>query len=211
MVHLQPLQIIQNKAIRILGAFVHRPARLKNLSETQTLYIFLNILNLKQLKDVHTAMWYYDIQSSANYFHDLGITGTPTSPAHCIRSKKYRLPPFKSERARFSIRYQINVPKFHKSIFFEKTYFKNNPLPGCPDWLIVDFSMYFAVVFSRWGGLLYDLLPCMFFCLSFFPLFGIISMTRRSVFFSMHLHCPSLTRSTLCWGIILFLYIFNLN
>ena len=96
-VHLQPLQIIQNKAIRILGAFVHRPARLKNLSETQTLYIFLNILNLKQLNYVHIAMWYYDIQSSANNFYNLGIIGTPTSPTHCIRSKKYRLPPIKSE------------------------------------------------------------------------------------------------------------------
>ena len=107
MVHLRPLQIVQNKAIRILGTFVHRPARLKNLSETQTLYIFLNILNLKQLKDVHTAMWYYDIQSSTNYFHVLDIIGTRTSPAHCIRSKKYCLPPIKSERTKFSIRYQI--------------------------------------------------------------------------------------------------------
>ena len=107
MVHLQPLQIIQNKAVRILGTFVHRPVRLQNLSETQTLYLFLNIVNLKQLKDLHTAMWYYDIQSSANYFHDLGIIETPISPAHHVRSKKYRLPPIKSERARFSIRYQI--------------------------------------------------------------------------------------------------------
>ena len=81
--------------------------RLKNLSETQTLYVFLNILNLKQLKDLHKAMWYYDIQSSTNYFHDLGIIETPISPAHPVRSNKYCLPPIKSERARFSIRYQI--------------------------------------------------------------------------------------------------------
>ena len=65
------------------------------------------MLKLKQLKDVHRVMWYYNIQSSTNCFHDLGIIDTPTSPAHRIRSKKHRLRPTKSERARLSIRYQI--------------------------------------------------------------------------------------------------------
>ena len=53
---------------------------------------------LKQL--ISTAM-------NNNYFHDLDIIGTPTSPAHWIRSKKYRLLPIQLERARFPIRYQI--------------------------------------------------------------------------------------------------------
>ena len=34
-------------------------------------------------------MWYYDIQSSTNYSHDLGIIETPISPAQHVHSRKY--------------------------------------------------------------------------------------------------------------------------
>ena len=48
--HIKPLQVPQNRAIRILGNFLHRPSKLENVSETETLFLFLNLLDLNDIR-----------------------------------------------------------------------------------------------------------------------------------------------------------------
>ena len=203
MVYLQPLQIIQNKAIRILGTFVHHPVRLKDLSETQTLYIFLNMLNLKQLKGVHAAMWHYGIQSSTNYFHDMGIIEHPTSPSHHVPFKKYRLPPIKSERARCSIRYQIphtvnkhNLVEMYQSLMSRFSLTKLiSKIVLCLDVGIDGYQILVCILLwcSR-AGVASSVISY---------LVGFFFSCRVNFFYAFVLSQPY--ELALCWGIILFL------
>jgi len=109
---------------------------------------FLNIHSLKQLKDLHTAMWYYDIQSSTNQKD---------------RERSIR-------KIRFSIRYHIlhivnklNLAEMPPS--FERQF--------SLIWMLglMNDIYYYVLVFSRWGGLLCNFLPCRVF--SFFCYFSI--------------------------------------
>ena len=107
--HFKHLQTLQNKAVRILGTFFHRPARLQNLSETKTLFLFLHILNLNQLRELQLSLWHYDIQSPASYFYESQILVTPirSLASSSARFGAYRIPLINCERDKFSIRYQI--------------------------------------------------------------------------------------------------------
>lgn len=104
--HIKPLQILQNKAVRILGNFLHRPSKLRDASETETLFLFLNLLDLKHIRELNISIWHFKIQDPSSYFYEKSLLILP--PPSALRcSGTYRIPFVNCERSRFSIRYQI--------------------------------------------------------------------------------------------------------
>ena len=61
--NIKPLQVLQNRAIRILGNFLHRPSKRENVSKTKTLFLFLNLLDLNGIKVLNTSARYFQIQN----------------------------------------------------------------------------------------------------------------------------------------------------
>ena len=112
--YIKPLQVLQNRAIRILGNFLHRPSKLESVSETKTLFLFLNLFDLNDIRVLNTyhmvsiyhTIWHFQIQNCKNYFCDKSLL-ILLPRSDCRRSGMYRIPFVSSERSRFSIRYQI--------------------------------------------------------------------------------------------------------
>ena len=66
--HIKPLQVLQNRAVRILGNFLYRPSKTENVSETKMLFLFLNLLDLNNIRVLNTSIWNFQIlyESSMN-------------------------------------------------------------------------------------------------------------------------------------------------
>ena len=120
--HIKPLQVLQNRAIRILGNFLHRPSKLENVSETKTLFLFLNLLDLNDIRILNNSIWHFQIQNFKNYFYDKSLL-ILLPHSDCWRSRMYQIPFVSSERSKFSIRYQIpfiaNNHKLNDKILFD--------------------------------------------------------------------------------------------
>ena len=100
--HIKPLQVLQNRAIRILGSFLHRPSKLEYVSETKTLFLFLNLLDLNDIRILNTSIWHFEIQNSRNYFYDKSLL-ILLPRSDCRRSRMYRVPFVSSEGQGFRL------------------------------------------------------------------------------------------------------------
>jgi len=79
------------------------PQKASKFTGNQIPLLFLDMTNLKQLKELEIAIWHYDIQSPTNNFHDTTIAVVSVSSVH-VSSKKFHLPLLKTKMARFSLR-----------------------------------------------------------------------------------------------------------
>ena len=102
--HLRRLQIVQNKAIRILGLFLIHPRKTKELSETKTSFLFLDILHLQQIFHLNIGIWFLEIQ---RFFNKIKLL-VENKHSHLSRARnKFLFPFIKNERSRLSLRYQL--------------------------------------------------------------------------------------------------------
>ena len=57
--HIKTLQVLQNRAKEYIKNFLHRPSKLENVSETKTLFLFLNSLDLNDTRVLNTSIWHF--------------------------------------------------------------------------------------------------------------------------------------------------------
>ena len=105
-----PLQIIQNKAVRILKPFLPSPSNFPLKSTTETLFSLHNILPVRQSIQFLSVMFKIKLEREKlpRYFASMGLISSPSSSQVETRGKyNLRTPKVVTERSRFCLRYLI--------------------------------------------------------------------------------------------------------
>ena len=117
--HLKPLQIMQNRALRILHKYLPSPSSYPGKMTTETLYLLVHILSISCLCNFSSLLFKikYDRQMLPVYFQSIDMLGRKGELRHYeTRHKDQHISSrFITERSRFSPRNMVTSAwrKFH--------------------------------------------------------------------------------------------------